>query len=224
SKGGDGFNEIRFEDKKGDEELFLHAEKDLDQRTLDTHKQWVGNEHHQLVEHNEYREFYNEEHALTKGNYHREIQQNYNHTIAPNHHTKLGDSGYQHAGSNSDWKSGQKILFEAGSEILIKAGGSTIKINPAGVSVNGAAVNLNGGGGGGGAASASPVAPQPPLEADLDQAGFVTEGKEAVEPWIPAPALKRMALMDQPAIGLCMKDGGSIATCPRSDCPCRGAA
>jgi type VI secretion system secreted protein VgrG len=27
SKGGDGFNELRFEDKKGDEEIFIHAEK-----------------------------------------------------------------------------------------------------------------------------------------------------------------------------------------------------
>jgi len=29
SPGGDGFNEIRFEDKKGEEELYIHAERDL---------------------------------------------------------------------------------------------------------------------------------------------------------------------------------------------------
>lgn len=29
SKGGDGFNEIRFEDKKDSEEIFIHAEKDM---------------------------------------------------------------------------------------------------------------------------------------------------------------------------------------------------
>lgn len=32
SKGGDGFNEIRFEDKKGEEQLFIHAQKRMDQR------------------------------------------------------------------------------------------------------------------------------------------------------------------------------------------------
>ena len=32
SKGGDGFNEIRFEDKKGEEQIFIHAEKNLDFR------------------------------------------------------------------------------------------------------------------------------------------------------------------------------------------------
>lgn len=224
SKGGEGYNEIRFEDRKGEEELFIRAEKDLDQRTLDTHKQWVGNDHQQLVEHNEYREFYQEEHALTKGDYHREVKTSYNHTVAPDYHTQIGKTGYQHTANEANWKAGQKILFEAGNEILIKAGGSTITINPAGVNVNGAAISLNGGGGGGSAKAAAPVVPEPPLEADLDQAGYVTEGKEAPAPWIPAPALKRMALMDQPAIGLCQKQGGSIATCPRSDCPCRGAA
>src|SRR3546814_18074218 len=29
SKGGGGFNEVRFEDKAGSEELFLHAQKDM---------------------------------------------------------------------------------------------------------------------------------------------------------------------------------------------------
>ena len=32
SKGGGGFNELRFEDKKGEEQLFLHAEKNFDLR------------------------------------------------------------------------------------------------------------------------------------------------------------------------------------------------
>ena len=32
SKGGQGFNEFRFEDKKGSEQVFLHAEKDQDIR------------------------------------------------------------------------------------------------------------------------------------------------------------------------------------------------
>jgi type VI secretion system secreted protein VgrG len=30
SKGGDGFNEIRFEDQKGSEEIYIHAQKDMD--------------------------------------------------------------------------------------------------------------------------------------------------------------------------------------------------
>jgi type VI secretion system secreted protein VgrG len=42
SKGGDGenFNEIRFEDKKGDEELYIHAEKD--ENTVVEHDQGIA--------------------------------------------------------------------------------------------------------------------------------------------------------------------------------------
>ena len=217
TKDGEGYNEIRFEDRKGEEEIFIRAEKDLDQRTLDTHKQWVGNDHQQLVEHNEYREFYNEEHALTKGDYHREVKTHYNHTVAPDYHTQIGKTGYQHAGNEADWKAGQKILFEAGNEILIKAGGSTITINPAGVNVNGAAINLNGGGGGGSAKAAAPVAPEPPLEADLDQAGYVTEGKEAEAPWQSVPAFRYQDMVEEKSALLT-----ETCTCFKGTCPIHG--
>ncbi len=32
SQGGGGFNEFRFEDKKGEEQVFIHAEKNQDNR------------------------------------------------------------------------------------------------------------------------------------------------------------------------------------------------
>ena len=32
SLGGEGFNEIRFEDKKGQEQIFIHAERNKDIR------------------------------------------------------------------------------------------------------------------------------------------------------------------------------------------------
>lgn len=35
SKGGNGFNEIRFEDKKGKEQIFIHGQRDLDVRIRD---------------------------------------------------------------------------------------------------------------------------------------------------------------------------------------------
>ncbi|HEV2762661.1 MAG TPA: type VI secretion system tip protein VgrG, partial [Pyrinomonadaceae bacterium] len=40
SKGGGGFNEIRFEDLKGKEQIFVHAEKDEDKRVKNDRKEW----------------------------------------------------------------------------------------------------------------------------------------------------------------------------------------
>ncbi len=50
SKGGGGFNEIRFEDKKGDEQIFIHAEKNLDVRVKNDRFETVINNRHLHVE------------------------------------------------------------------------------------------------------------------------------------------------------------------------------
>ncbi len=42
SKGGGGFNEIRFEDKKGGEQVFVHGEKDIDIRVKNDRREWIG--------------------------------------------------------------------------------------------------------------------------------------------------------------------------------------
>lgn len=49
SPGGDGFNEIRFEDKKGKEQLFVHAEKNQDIRVKNDCFEWIGNDRHLIV-------------------------------------------------------------------------------------------------------------------------------------------------------------------------------
>jgi type VI secretion system secreted protein VgrG len=52
SKGGDGFNEFRFEDAKGAEEIFLHAQKDLNEKILNDMSTSVGHDQ-SLVVHND---------------------------------------------------------------------------------------------------------------------------------------------------------------------------
>lgn len=42
SPGGEGFNEIRFEDAKGAEELFIHAQKDMNEKVKNCHSMNVG--------------------------------------------------------------------------------------------------------------------------------------------------------------------------------------
>ena len=49
SKGGEGFNEIRFEDKKGEEQLFFHAEKNLDIRVKNDAFETILNDRHLIV-------------------------------------------------------------------------------------------------------------------------------------------------------------------------------
>ncbi|MFT3809641.1 MAG: type VI secretion system tip protein TssI/VgrG [Micropepsaceae bacterium] len=49
SLGGGGFNEIRFEDKKGSEEIYIHAQKDQNVEILNNLSTTVGNTEHRTV-------------------------------------------------------------------------------------------------------------------------------------------------------------------------------
>ena len=42
SPGGGGFNEVRFEDKKGEEQMYIHGEKDLDIHIKNNATGWIG--------------------------------------------------------------------------------------------------------------------------------------------------------------------------------------
>ncbi len=49
--GGNGFNEIRFDDTKGKEQVFLHAEHDLDQRVENDSREIIHHDRHQIIGH-----------------------------------------------------------------------------------------------------------------------------------------------------------------------------
>ena len=55
SKGGGAanFNEIRFEDKKGSEQVFLHAEKNQDIEVEKDETHWVGHDRKKTIDHDE---------------------------------------------------------------------------------------------------------------------------------------------------------------------------
>ena len=90
------------------------------------------------------------------------------------------------------------MVIEAGSELTLKANGSFIKIDPSGVTLNGASIKMNAGGSPGSGSGASPVLPGEVLAADSDVAG---------KPLLAAQkqALRRAAITAQPACEVCEK-------------------
>ena len=48
--GSSNYNELRFEDKKGDEQIFMNAEKDMDWRVEKESREYVGANRHMVVE------------------------------------------------------------------------------------------------------------------------------------------------------------------------------
>src|SRR5690606_36678703 len=98
SPGGNGFNELRSEDKAGEEQIFIHAQRDWDQNIQHDQRIRVGSERHERIEANRYTENLAEEHHLTHPDRRTEIMEDDNPTIANNHHVKLGQGQFIEAG------------------------------------------------------------------------------------------------------------------------------
>jgi type VI secretion system secreted protein VgrG len=204
SKGGEGFNEVRFEDKKGAEQIFIHAERNQDVRIKNDRFEWVGNDRHVIVKKDRFDHVENSRHE--------KVDMDHMEEIGRDRHLKVkGKEARQVDGSRSLTVAGDVIevfkanhaeqvtgelyvkakgmVFEATSGITLKVGGSNVVIDSSGVTVKGGTVTLDGGttnincGPGSPAASGTPgsaVAPAAPteaLEADLADPGKMTEVK-----------------------------------------------
>ncbi|VVP22742.1 Actin cross-linking toxin VgrG1 [Pseudomonas fluorescens] len=144
--GGDGFNEIRIEDRKGDEQIFIHAERDWRQIVKHDQSLHVGNEQRTTVDAHCYTELKAEEHRTTHGERKVAVKASDHLDIAGSQHIKAGVGQYFDAGNELHFKAGDKVVIEAGVELTLKAGGAFIKIDPSGVWCNGQKVGLNAGG------------------------------------------------------------------------------
>ncbi len=65
SRGGEGFNEIRFEDKKDEEQIFVHAQKNMDLRVLNDMFVTILHNRHTIVEHDSLLHVKNNQHRIT---------------------------------------------------------------------------------------------------------------------------------------------------------------
>ncbi|MCF6752691.1 type VI secretion system tip protein VgrG [Pseudomonas stutzeri] len=191
SPGGGGYNELRIEDRKGAEQIYLHAQRDWDENIEHDQKIRVGHERHDTVEANSYSEFRAEEHLTVASDRKIEVKPDDHLTIAQTQHIKLGTAQLTKAGREIHLKAGQKMVIEAGIELTLKAGGSFIKLDPGGITVSGPLARINAGGAPGKGSGIKIKAPVLPGMADSDKAGSLLEQALPGEPIKPTSKRKR---------------------------------
>ncbi|WP_430735901.1 bacteriophage T4 gp5 trimerisation domain-containing protein, partial [Pseudomonas viridiflava] len=106
SPGGGGYNELRIEDRKGQEQIYLHAQRDWDENVEHDQKIRVGNERHDTVEQNSYSEFKAEEHHTVYADRKVEARADDHLTVAVNQHVKIGTGQFIEAGQEIHLSSG----------------------------------------------------------------------------------------------------------------------
>ena len=94
SKGGQGFNEFRFEDKKGSEQIFMHGEKDMDLRIKNDSKEWIGNDRHLVIKAKQYETVESDKHTHVKGDQLEKVDGNVGRDVAKDEHIKIGGSNH----------------------------------------------------------------------------------------------------------------------------------
>ena len=82
SKEGSGFNEIRFEDKINEEQIFIHAQKDLDIRVENNRFENIGGEKHLIVNKSKNEEIKEDRTEKVKGKHIEEIEKSRELTVA----------------------------------------------------------------------------------------------------------------------------------------------
>jgi len=181
--GSDNLNELRFEDKKGEEMIFLHGEKDFDFRTKNDCKADIGHDFHEHVV-GDVRIGYDTNYDAKIGvNSSTEVGVDYSLKIKGKAATDIADAHTLKAGGNSLYQSGANIHIKAGSSIKIdavsaieinspsgvtlKCGGNFVTVSPSGVAISGSLVLINSGGSalsGTAVSELSPTAPKAPAE------------------------------------------------------------
>ncbi|MCD1609448.1 type VI secretion system tip protein VgrG [Stutzerimonas kunmingensis] len=188
SPGGGGYNELRIEDRKGAEQIYIHAQRDWDENIEHDQKIRVGHERHDTVEANSYSELHAEEHRTTHADRKTEIRANDHLTVGNSQHLKNGTGQFVEAGNEIHLSSGLKVVLEAGSELTLKAAGSFIKLDASGITMVGPVIKINSGGAPGNGSGAAPIPPTLPKPADTAPVGEKTGTANLNQ--LPAPTEK----------------------------------
>ncbi|RAU40443.1 type VI secretion system tip protein TssI/VgrG [Pseudomonas sp. RIT411] len=181
SPGGQGYNELRIEDRQGQEEIHVHAQRDWDEHIRHDHRSEIGHERYQRIHGNSHSELHAEEHRLVHSLRKVEVKASDHLLIGGSQHLKLGSGQFVEAGQEIHIKAGDRVVIEAGTELTLTAGGSFIKLEPSGITLVGPLARLNAGGApgkGSGIALQRPRAPgttQPGTAGDSNQLALANE-------------------------------------------------
>lgn len=188
SKGGSSsnYNELRFEDKMGEEQVFINAEKDMDLRVENDSREFIGANRHLIVTTNQQEQVQADKHLHVQGNHNEKIDSNMSLNVGGNQMESVtGNASLQVTGNQDETamayalktdttihlNAGMSAVIEAGVDLTLKVGGNFIDINPAGVFISGTMVFINSGGSAGTAPDANPQSPTAPQDPDTADDG-----------------------------------------------------
>jgi type VI secretion system secreted protein VgrG len=177
-----GFNEVRFEDGKGKEQVFFHAQKNTDVRIENDAFAWIGRDRQEIVknddllkvEHDRHARVMHDDFTIVSNDRHTQVLGMDLTTVSKDYSLTVSGDVLQFFSGNFTTQAsggvlikGSKIVLEGMTDVTLKVGGSFVSVGPAGVTIVGPIVNINSGGSAGSVSMGSAIP--------------VTDAKEALE-------------------------------------------
>jgi len=180
-----GFNEIMFEDLKGNELIWEQAQKDRQKLVKNDEKQTVGHDRQKTIKNDEreqtsgdHKRYVGKETDIVVKGVKREKLRSYSHLrfkqdhreqidgkdsliVVMDRHEKVEEDDALEAGSNIHLFANEDAVIEA-PDITLQGPGGFIRIDGTGVTISGTLVLINDGGSPGTAPEASPDLPEEP--------------------------------------------------------------
>ncbi len=133
--GKPGVNELRFEDKGGHEEVFVHAERDMNTRIRFDHTQHIGHNQDEMVGWDRKAFVGRDEKTKIDRDQYLEVTKNQDNKIGSNRVTKITSADEVKIGTSRKLEAGTSIDYKANQHIELKVGGSSIKMDPTGITI-----------------------------------------------------------------------------------------
>ncbi|MBV6751911.1 type VI secretion system tip protein VgrG [Pseudomonas chlororaphis] len=188
SPGGGGSNELRIEDRKGEEQIYLHAQRDWQQHIGRNLSVTVSHERHECVEANSYCELKSEEHHTVHQDRRVEVKGDDSLLVGGSQQVKAGLGYFIEAGQEIHLRAGEKVVIDAGEQLTLKVGAHFIKLDANGITLNGPEANEDAGIGSG------PQIKGPLLPGAVEQALPPLRLETAVVDGVPEQRQKELAL------------------------------
>jgi type VI secretion system secreted protein VgrG len=178
------WNELRFDDTDGAEQIYLQAQNNFDRRVLNDDKTWIGNESHLYVKSDAFAKYDADHHVKTTGDHNEKVGGKLSMDVTSDIHVKSGTMFVVDGGQEVHLKASSKIVLESPMMVSLVCGGNFVTVGPSGVDIKGIMVNVNSGGSKGSGSAISPQAPKDAKDAMTSEGGSAT----AVPAAPPAPA------------------------------------
>ncbi|MGD8937828.1 MAG: type VI secretion system tip protein TssI/VgrG [Gammaproteobacteria bacterium] len=149
SKGGtdSNFNEIRFEDLKGQEQVYIHAEKNQDNVVENDETTQVGHDRTENVEHDETITIGNDRTESVGKNETISIGKNRTEDVGENETVSIGKNRTHDIGKDDSLNVGKILTVVAGDAILFKTGAASISMKKNGdITIKGKNISVEGSG------------------------------------------------------------------------------